>query len=574
MKVDVVKGDVLILAPLGRDAGACAKLVEQAGLGCRVCIDVSELIGWLDLSDMVLVTEEALYGKALAALETWVLAQPPWSDLPFIVLTNHNQGERFIQFRRDLVRKLRNVAFLERPMQAISLQAAVLTAERGRARQYEARAYLEAQRHAAVELERLVARRTAALEKANDRLRTESEQRERAQAALLQAQKIETMGQLVGGVAHDFNNLLMAVIGNLDLLAKRIGDDPFRTRLLEGAMEGARRGATLTQRLLAFARRQELLSRPTDVLALIKDMQDLISRSVGPMIELKINTSGTPPAVMVDPNQLEMALLNLAVNARDAMPRGGVLTITLDQNSKSAASDLGLSGPYVCVAVQDTGEGMDDKTLARAVEPFFSTKGIGKGTGLGLSMVHGLAEQSGGAFRLRSQLGVGTTAELWLPAAKGAAEALTRSHVSQAITSSATILLVDDDVLIAASTVAMLEDLGHRVIEAHCGKDALALMDDGLRPDLVITDHAMPGMTGLDLAATLRTREPDLPILLATGFGETRGDLDIAIPRLTKPYTQEQLSSEIARLLPITRPPNAGSGGSESMGRRYSSQME
>ena len=396
MGVDAAKGDVLILAPLGRDAGACAKLVEQAGLASRVCIDASELIGWLDLSDMVLVTEEALYGKALAPIETWVLAQPPWSDLPFIVLTNHNRGERFIQFRRDLVRKLRNVAFLERPMQAISLQTAVLTAERGRARQYEARAYLEAQRHAALELERLVAQRTAALQKANDRLRTESEQRERAQAALLQAQKIETMGQLVGGVAHDFNNLLMAVIGNLELLAKRIGDDPRRTRLLEGAMEGARRGATLTQRLLAFARRQELLSRPTDVLALIKDMQDLISRSVGPMIELKIKTSGTAPAVIVDPNQLEMALLNLAVNARDAMPRGGVLTITLDQNSKSAASDLGLSGPYVCIAVQDTGEGMDDKTLARAVEPFFSTKGIGKGTGLGLSMVHGLAEQSGG----------------------------------------------------------------------------------------------------------------------------------------------------------------------------------
>jgi CheY-like chemotaxis protein len=316
-------------------------------------------------------------------------------------------------------------------------------------------------------------------------------------------------------------------------------------------MEGARRGATLTQRLLALARRQELSSRPTDVLALIKDMHDLISRSVGPMIELRIVAAQSAPAVIVDPNQLEMALLNLAVNARDAMPAGGVLSITLEQKSVDAASDIGLSpGSYVRIALADTGEGMDAETLDRAVEPFFSTKGIGKGTGLGLSMVHGLAEQSGGAFRLESRLGVGTTAELWLPAAEQAAEIVTRSHMPQSMISPATILLVDDDALIAASTVAMLEDLGHRVVEAHCGKDALAILDDGLHPDLVITDHAMPGMTGLDLAVTLRNREPDLPILLATGFADIRENIDIEIPRLAKPYTQEQLSSEIARLLP------------------------
>jgi signal transduction histidine kinase len=553
MAADASRGDILILAPVGRDAYACAKLVEEAGLTSQACSDISELLGRLNdpQPDMVLIAEEALYGKALSLLEGWVLAQPPWSDLPFIVLTHHNQSERFIQFRRDLVRKLRNVAFLERPMQGISLQAAVLTAQRGRARQYEARSYLETQIHAAAELERLVSERTVALEEANKRLRTESEQRERAQSALLQAQKIETMGQLVGGVAHDFNNLLMAVIGNLDLLAKRIGDDPRKRRLLDGAMEGARRGATLTQRLLAFARRQELLSRPTDVLALVKDMQDLISRSVGPMIELKIITTGIAPAVVVDPNQLEMALLNLAVNARDAMPGGGILSITLDQKSMGEPNELGLSpGCYVRIALRDTGEGMDASTLARAVEPFFSTKGVGKGTGLGLSMVHGLAEQSGGVFRLESQLGVGTTAELWLPAASSAPDTVTRSHVSQSITSPATILLVDDDALIAASTVEMLEDLGHHVVPAHGGREALTILDDGLHPDIVITDHAMPGMTGMELAAHLRLHNPDLPVLLTTGFAEIRGDFDIHVPRLAKPYTQEQLSSEIARLLP------------------------
>jgi signal transduction histidine kinase len=556
MASNISNANVLILTPVGRDAVACAKLLEQAGLFPQVCSDVADLIARLKgRADVALITEEALYGKAIASLEEWVLAQPPWSDMPFVVLTNRNEGARFTQFRRGLVRKLRNIAFLERPVQAISLQAAVLTAERGRARQYEARAYLETQKQAALELERLVAKRTAALEEANDRLRAESERRERAQAALLQAQKIETMGQLVGGVAHDFNNLLMAIIGNLDLLAKRIGNDPRMTRFLEGALEGARRGATLTQRLLAFARRQELQSRPTDVIALLEDMRGLIGRSVGPMIEVKIIAAGAVPAVNIDPNQLEMAFLNLAVNARDAMPLGGLLTVTLDHQIVTASGDLNLApGAYVRLSVQDTGEGMDSTTLARAVEPFFSTKGIGKGTGLGLSMVHGLADQSRGTFRLKSQLGVGTTAELWLPVADRAVDTFVQPEAAKAGTvAQATILLVDDDALIAASTVALLEDLGHHVVEAHSGKEALAILREGLNPDLVITDHAMPGMTGSDLAVRLRLHDPKLPILLATGYAELQGQLPIELPRLAKPYTQEQLSLEIARLLPERR---------------------
>jgi signal transduction histidine kinase len=543
---------VLILAPVGRDAEACATLVEQGGLKPYVCSDVRDLLAQLDRhADVVLITEEALYGKAIDPLTTWVTGQSPWSDLPFVVLTNHNEGPRFTQFRRELVRKLRNISFLERPMQAISLQAAVLTAERARSRQYETRAYLEAQHNTAEELERLVAQRTAALEQANDRLRAESERRERAQAALLQAQKIETMGQLVGGVAHDFNNLLMAVIGNLDLLAKRIGGDPRATRLIEGAMAGARRGATLTQRLLAFARRQELQSRPTDVRALVEDMRALITRSVGPMIDVVIPDSGPIPAVNIDPNQLEMALLNLAINARDAMPLGGILTIALDRQFVAAGGDLVVApGAYVRMSVQDTGEGMDSVTLARAVEPFFSTKGIGKGTGLGLSMVHGLAEQSGGTFRLESQPGLGTKAELWLPVADRAAETFVQLRTTPPVRPTATILLVDDDALIAGSTVALLEDLGHRVVETHSGNEALAILKGGLNPDLVITDYAMPGMTGIDLAVMLRGRDPKLPILLATGYAELQSELPIELPRIAKPYTQEQLSFEIARLLP------------------------
>jgi signal transduction histidine kinase len=552
MAADVLRANVLVLAPVGRDAAACAKLVEDVGLTAKVCSDVPDLVAELGLhADVVLIAEEAFYGKAIDPVEAWVIGQPPWSDLPFVVLTNHNEGVRFTQFRRDLVRKLRNVSFLERPMQAISLQTAVLSAERSRSRQYQARAYLEAQLSASAELERLVAQRTASLEEANDRLRTESEQRERAQAALMQAQKIETMGQLVGGVAHDFNNLLMAIMGNLDLLAKRIGDDPRKARLLEGAIEGARRGATLTQRLLAFVRRQELQPRPTDVIALVEGMRGLISRSVGPMIEVKVIASRATPAVNIDANQLEMALLNLAVNARDAMPAGGTLTIALDHQVIASRTDLALApGAYVRLSILDNGQGMDSATLARAVEPFFSTKGIGKGTGLGLSMVHGLANQSGGAFRLESQLGLGTKAELWLPVTNRAAENFSQPHISEAATSPATILLVDDDTLIAASTAALLEDLGHRVVEAHSGKEALGILESGLKPDVVITDYAMPGMTGVDLALTLRERDPRLPILLATGYAEIHGEAPIELPRLGKPYTQEQLALELARLFP------------------------
>ena len=306
----------------------------------------------------------------------------------------------------------------------------------------------------------------------------------------------------------------------------------------------------LTQRLLAFARRQELQPRTTDVRALLEDMRGLITRSVGPMIDVIIVASNEAPPVTIDPNQLEMALLNLAVNARDAMPGGGAVTIALDQAVPSTAGEMGLRpGRYVRLSVRDAGQGMDAATLARAVEPFFSTKGVGKGTGLGLSMVHGLADQSGGRFVLKSEPGAGTTAELWLPVADGPAEASVHREVAETATPASTILLVDDDALIAASTVALLEDLGHRVIETHSGKEALAVIQQGLNPDLVITDHAMPGMTGLDLAVSLRANDPDLPILLATGYADVEGELPIELPRLSKPYTQEQLSLEIAGLL-------------------------
>lgn len=287
------RGVVLVLLPVGRDAAAVAGLIERAGLRPVICHTIQELKENLEwIIEVVLVGEEALYGDNIRVIEDWVERQPPWSDQPFIVLTNRNEGPRFAAFRRELVTRLRNVSFLERPLQGITPQATVVSAERARRRQYETRAYLEAQRGAAKELKRLVAERSADLERANGKLREEIAGRERAQAALLQAQKIEALGQLVGGVAHDFNNLLMAVIGNLDLLSRKLGADERLHRLLNGAMEGARRGATLTQRLLAFARKQELKAQATDVRSLVQDMMGLIARSVGPLVRVEFEAGG------------------------------------------------------------------------------------------------------------------------------------------------------------------------------------------------------------------------------------------------------------------------------------------
>ena len=551
-EIETPKGVVLVLMPVGRDAATVARLIERAGLRSVICTTAREAVDNLEpIVEVVLVAEEALYGDNVRMLEDWVGRQPPWSDQPFIVLTNHNEGPRFAAFRRELVTRLCNVGFLERPLQAITLQATVISAERARRRQYETRAFLEAQRGAALKLERLVAERTTDLELANKQLREEIASRERAQAALLQAQKIEALGQLVGGVAHDFNNLLMAVIGNLDLLSKKLGQDARLHRLLNGAMEGARRGATLTQRLLAFARKQELKAQATDIRSLVEDMMGLIERSVGPMVHVQLLVEGSMPVVDVDPNQLEMALLNLAVNARDAMVSGGELTIRMGVQNVCDESQLGIrSGRYVVLSVQDTGIGMDAEILAKAVEPFFSTKEVGKGTGLGLSMVFGLAQQSGGALRLESAPSLGTTARLWLPIALKAPVAAAPASFVPPRSARARILFVDDDLLIAGSTVALLEDLGHEVVEVHSALEALRLLQEGLATDLLITDHAMPGMTGIELAREARRQRPGLPILLATGFAELEGVKVVDVDRLAKPYTQDQLAAEIARLLP------------------------
>ncbi|MGR3463841.1 ATP-binding protein [Limimaricola sp.] len=410
------------------------------------------------------------------------------------------------------------------------------------------------QREQTEDLERRVAQRTAELESAHARVLDEIRQRERTESQLLQSQKVEAIGQLTGGVAHDFNNLLMAVLGNLDLLSRHVAGDARAARLIDGAIQGAQRGAALTQRLLAFARRQELKVEPRALADLVRGSEDLLYRSLGDGIELRIDLpDGLPPA-QVDGNQFELALLNLAVNARDAMPGGGALDIGLDRVEVAEAADGLAAGSYLRLSVTDTGTGMDAATLAQATQPFFSTKELGKGTGLGLSMIHGLAQQLHGMLHLSSTPGKGTRAELWLPAAQAEAVQASPAPAVAAGGPTATprgalrILFVDDDALIAMSSVDLLEDLGHHVTQAGSGAQALAVLEGGVEIDLMITDFSMPRMNGGELARAARALRPGLPILLATGYAELPEGDALDLPRLAKPYMQHQLAEEIARL--------------------------
>ena len=404
-------------------------------------------------------------------------------------------------------------------------------------------------------LEAKVSERTAQLEQAYQTVLDEIRQREHAEEVLRQVQKMEMIGQLTGGVAHDFNNLLMAVMGNLELLRKQVRDEKL-ARLVDGALQGARRGASLTQRLLAFARQQDLKIESIHLSRLIKGMAELLERSVGASIELVLALPEELPLTLADANQIELALLNLVVNARDAMPDGGTISIAVEVVHAAKYVDLA-DGDYIRVSVADTGYGMNATTLSKAMEPFFTTKELGKGTGLGLSMVHGLALQLNGALRLESVMGTGTRAELWLPVAREAAEASTPIEAAPdettVVAHGVTILLVDDDPLISDSTAYLLEDLGHEVIEADSGANALAVLRSGKKVDLLITDYSMPKMTGMQLAHAARELRPDLPIVIATGYADLPSGSTLDIVRLRKPYQQHQLVAEISKALRVVR---------------------
>ena len=532
----------LMLAPAGRDAGVALAMLNEAKIAGTAFGDANGLVDGLEAgAGFALVTEEALMRVDLHRLSDWINTQPEWSDLPFIVLTQRGGLERNPAAGR-LLELLGNVTFLERPFHPTTLISVARSALRARRRQYEARARLVSLQHSEESLRQVN-------ETLEARVDERTREHERAMAQLHEAQKLETLGQLTGGVAHDFNNLLTPVIGNLDLLRRRFPDDPRAQRLIDGGLLAASRAATLVQRLLAFARRQDLQPRPVAIPALLEGMSDMLARSLGPTINVQIAFTPDLPAARVDPNQLELALLNLAINARDAMPGGGPLRIEASEVDRPGVGALS-AGHYIRIVVIDGGLGMDRDTLARAVEPFFSTKGQGKGTGLGLSMVHGLAAQLGGMLALTSAPGQGTTAEILLPTTtEQPGETEHDSVVLKEAVVRATILLVDDEELVRNGTADMLRDIGYEVLTAASGAEALMLLRSGAEINLLVTDYLMPGMNGVDLVQAAGSVVPGLPALLITGYSNIASGPGAALPRLAKPFRQVDLAARVAELM-------------------------
>ncbi|HET9426885.1 MAG TPA: response regulator [Allosphingosinicella sp.] len=525
----------LILAPQGRDAQVAAAMLAEAGIDNFICNEVTDLVSEIRAgAGFALITEEALASADLRSLAAWLDDQAEWSDFPFVLLTHRSGGLERNPVAVRLLRTLGNVTFLERPFHPTTLISLAQSALRARRRQYEARARLLELHDLAADLERRVEERTA--------------ERQRALAQLHEAQKLETLGQLTGGVAHDFNNLLTPIVGALDLLQRKVvGSDSRTERLIGNALQSAERAKLLVQRLLGFARRQTLTTGSVDLTRLLEGMRDLIGSSVGSTVELRIRHEPDLPPVLADPNQLELSILNLCVNARDAMPNGGLLTIIAQQAVVDPGRDVDLRpGLYVRLSVIDTGGGMDQETLARAVEPFFSTKETGRGTGLGLSMVHGLAAQLGGAFALSSAPDKGTRADLYLPlaGAEKAAQPSAKPAGSVRQVRPLRLLLVDDEELVRVGTAEMLREQGHEVVEASNGQQALSLLEEQAI-DAVVTDYKMPRMDGAQLADRIRAIRPGLPILLITGYTGSTND-SLGLPRLAKPFNQADLAEALA----------------------------
>ena len=400
------------------------------------------------------------------------------------------------------------------------------------------------------ELEQRVADRTAELAAANAelemRVEARTREREEALAQVAEMQKLESLGQLTGGLAHDFNNILMVVMSNIELARKRVEGDDRLTTWLGRAMEAAASGAALTKRMLAFARRQELKLESFALSDVVSGMVEMMSHSLEPTVRIAVDLPSNHPPVRIDRNQFELALLNLSLNARDAMPSGGVISITARTADYAQIPEKLAKGPYVRLSVSDTGHGMDAETLKRASEPFFTTKPAGKGSGLGLSMVHGLTLQSGGAMQIASRPNEGTTVTLWLPVAPECASAGSERVAHFEVGKSGyRVLLVDDDPLVLMTTGDMLRELGHEPIGIASANKALEFLRANGPPDLAILDYAMPEMTGAALAEAMREAYPALPLILATGYSD-RAKTDVDLPKLDKPYTVAELARQIA----------------------------
>jgi signal transduction histidine kinase len=560
---------VLVLAPIGRDAQAAAQHLRDSKLHSMVCQGLDDLLGKLrEGAAVALVTEEAFLPGGTQALEKWVSSQPPWSDFPFIVLTSRATSAVAQAYRMRLLESLGNVSLLERPLNSVTLISAVRAALRARDRQYEVRDHLLDRETFAAQLEDQVRERTRELEQANELLRQQIVERRQVEAALQQAQKMEVIGQMTGGIAHDFNNLLTAVLGNLELASRRSKDENIR-RYLDGATQAAHRGSKITSQLLAFSRTQRLKTEPIDLNAIVTAMGDLLFRTIGGTVRIETILERQLWQATADPAQIESVILNLAVNARDAMPEGGRLTITtsnVPHGDKDTPVELA-SGDYVSVSVRDTGTGMTEEVVRKAFEPFFTTKPVGSGTGLGLSQVYGIAKQTGGTVSIDTKVGRGTTVTVFLPRTT----AMPATRPSEDFRTvplrkhDATILVVDDDRDVRQLAVSCLESLGYHVLAADGGPAAVEMAGSTANIDMVLIDIAMPEITGVEAMDAILKKRPGVPFLYMTGYvGPTK--LDPSEHRiLKKPFTIEELAAKVeetlfpsdtegANVIPLVRP--------------------
>lgn len=663
----------LIVAPRGRDAEVIGQVLRAGGWTFEACPGLDHLRSCLaDAAGVVIITDEALAGTDLLPFLEWCENQPPWSDLPVIVLTTKQAGPRAATAAHVLGR-LGNVVLLERPINAETLTSAARSALRARQRQYQTRELIVRQRQTAADLfllnetlERRVLQRTSELESAHETLafaldsagmgswdldlatdtsrRSERHDRifgydeplanwgrqeflahvaeeERAAAtaafdasiqsghldlecrivrrdgtsrwiitkgrveydkdrlpvrmagvvmdttdhhateeALRQSQKMEAIGQLTGGVAHDFNNLLTVIVGGLDMIIRRPEQAERVVRLAEAAMTAARRGEQLNQQLLAFSRRQMLRPQTLNPNRLLTDFEALAQRAAGETVRLVFDLDRTVDPIRIDPAQFEAAVLNLVVNARDAMSGGGSITISsrnVHLGTNEVADRRLTPGPYVAIDVSDTGSGIDKQTLRSVFEPFFTTKEVGKGSGLGLAQVYGFARSAGGDVVITSALGRGTTVSLYFPRSTDTLakeEDVSSNKVPlRRASHGETVLLVEDDGQVLGMAIESLEELRYRVIVARNAREALRHIEGPERIDILFSDVMMPGgMNGAQLAVEARRLRPELKVLLTSGYvgeddeGQVLGE---NLPVLSKPYRRDELAQQLRIVL-------------------------
>nr|WP_252121185.1 MULTISPECIES: ATP-binding protein [Pseudomonas fluorescens group] len=538
---------------MGRDGSLALMMLNEAGYAGVTVGSLVQLCEALEQgAGLLIIAAEALRGVDLEPLLEYLHQQPAWSDLPIVLMTHHGGSEQ--NGSSHLSGLLGNVTFLERPFHPVTLISLVSTALRGRRRQYEARDRLIDLSESELRLQRTLETLEQQVEERTAQLRSNEE-------ALRQSQKMEAVGQLTGGIAHDFNNMLTGIIGSLELLRRRVSrgklDD--LDSLIDLGVTSANRAAGLTHRLLAFSRRQSLDSKPVGINQLVFSMGELLQRSINESITLDMRLNDQLWTAEADPNQLESALLNLVINARDAMPGGGKLTVEtanrhLD-NVFTAAYGTLKPGDYVELSVSDNGCGIPESVMGRVFDPFFTTKPIGQGTGLGLSMIYGFARQSHGHVTIHSEVGKGTTVSLFLPRFVG--EMATHVAVNPTLLPFAnageTVLIVEDDPAVRVLVSAVLKELGYAFVEAGDADTALPIIESEQRIDLMISDVGLPGMNGRQLAEIGRQIRPELKVLFITGYAEHAavrgGFLDPGMQLITKPFTFDLLTAKVREMI-------------------------